>query len=73
MVIENIVTKALLMFKILTSKNFSPGSGLLSSISKMKIFERIFDKFLIFVQFIQIDAIVGGYEAEKHRNALIKD
>ena len=39
----------------------------------MKIFERIFDKFLIFSQFIQIDAIVGGYEAQKHRNALIKD
>ena len=39
----------------------------------MKIFERIFDIFLIFVQFIQIDAIVGGYEAQKHRNALIKD
>ena len=36
----------------------------------MKIFERLLDKFLIFAQFIQIDAIVGGYEATPHRNAL---
>ena len=38
----------------------------------MKIFEKLFELFLIFAQFIQIDAIVGGYESEKHGNALIK-
>ena len=38
----------------------------------MKIFERFLDKFLIFAQFIHIDAIVGGYEATPHRNALIE-
>ena len=37
----------------------------------MKIFEKLFEIFLIFAQFIKIDAIVGGYEAEKHRHALI--
>ena len=36
----------------------------------MKIFERLLDKFLIFAQFIQTDAIFGGYEASPHRNAL---
>ena len=38
---------------------------------QMKIFEKLFELFLIFAQFIQIDAIVGGYESEPHRNALI--
>ena len=51
-------------------KEFSLDAGLLSSIQKMKIFERLLDKFLIFAQFIQIDAIVGGYEASPYRNAL---
>lgn len=51
-------------------KEFFLDTGHLSSIQKMKIFERLLDKFLIFAQFIQIDAIVGGYEAQKHRNAL---
>ena len=35
----------------------------------MKIFERLFKMFVIFNQFIQIDAIVGGYESEAHRYA----
>ena len=39
---------------------------------QMKIFEKLFQIFLIFAQFIQLDAIVGGYEAERHRHALIK-
>ena len=51
-------------------KEFFLDTGHLSSIQKMKIFERLLDKFLIFAQFIQIDAIVGGYEASPHRNAL---
>ena len=38
----------------------------------MKIFEKLFELFLIFAQFIHIDAIVGGYESQKHGNALIK-
>ena len=37
----------------------------------MNIFERLFEMFLSFTLFIQIDAIVGGYEAMYHRNALI--
>jgi len=39
---------------------------------QMKIVEKLVKFFLIFTQFIQIDAIVGGYESEKHGNALIK-
>ena len=39
---------------------------------QMKLFEKLFKFFLIFIQFIQIDAIVGGYESERHGNALIK-
>ena len=37
----------------------------------MKIFERLFEMFLIFTLLIQIDAIVGGYESTPYRNALI--
>ena len=37
----------------------------------MKFIERLFEMFLIFILLIQIDAIVGGYESEPHRNALI--
>ena len=40
---------------------------------QIKIVEKLFELFfLIFAQFIQIDAIVGGYESEPHGNALIK-
>ena len=69
--IQNIVTEAVLIFKILILKNY-----LLTIVFnlkyQMKIFEKLFELFLIFAQFIHIDAIVGGYESQKHGNALIK-
>ena len=70
MVIQNIVTEALLTFKILTWKN-SPLTIVFNLKYQMKFFEKLFEIFLVFAQFIQIDAIVGGYESERHGNALI--
>ena len=71
MMIQNNVTEAVLIFKIFAWKN-----SLLTIVFnlkyQMKIFEKLFELFLIFAQFIKIDAIVGGYESERHGNALIK-
>ena len=71
MTIQNNVTETVLIFKIFAWKN-----SLLTIVFnlkyQMKIFEKLFELFLIFAQFIKIDAIVGGYESERHGNALIK-